>query len=193
MNSYRVWVCAACVMWLGLPGANALAIDESVLSRKPAENAPQGVKDMQVLIGDWECTPSNRQEDGTWKESSRRHTWKWYFALNGMAVQDFWFPAEESPGAPGTNVRIYDAESDSWFIAWATTRMKRFERISATYDGTEMILTGNVPPGGPMNEHDRRITFYNLSGDHFDWKYEANSENTEGEWREVARLACDRV
>lgn len=172
---------------------SAQAVDDDVLSREPAADAPKGVKDLQVLIGDWKCGSSNRQPDGTWEETSYIHVWKWYYTLRGKAIQDFWLPDEDSPSVAGTNLRMFDKDSDSWFIAWSTVEMKKFLHLSATFDGTELVLTGHRDASSDRPEHDLRVTFHNISPDHFDWRHEVMSADTNGEWREVGRLDCDRA
>lgn len=88
---------------------------------------------------------------------------------------------------------MFDEESGTWYIAWSTVAMHDFDYLSATFDGEEYVLTGHKEAWQGRPEHDRRITFHNITGDHFDWKYEAMSANTDGEWREVVRLSCDRL
>lgn len=177
---------------LALFAVETHASGDAVLSREPAPDAPQGVKDLQVLIGDWECGSSNRQEDGTWEETPYRHQWKWYYTLEGRAVQDYWLPDDDSPGVPGTNLRMFDEASGTWFIAWSTVAMNQFEDLSATWEGDEYVLTGHKPAGNGRPEHDRRITFHAIGEDHFDWKYEARGMKPDAEWSEMARLSCDR-
>jgi len=183
---------SAVLLACNVMSAGAWAVDSSVLSREPAPNAPQGVKDLQMLIGDWACGSSNLNDDGTWQETPHEHVWKWYYTLNGQAIQDYWFPDEESRGTPGTNLRMFDREAGTWYIAWSTLDMADFDYLSASYDGEEYVLTGHNEAAGGRPEHERRITFHNISGEHFDWKYEARGTSDESSWSEMARLSCDR-
>ncbi len=182
-------VLAAAALFLSAPAA---AVDSRVLSREPAPDAPQGVRVMQALIGNWQCGSANRQPDGSWQETAFTHEWQWYYTLGGLAVQDYWLPDPDSPGTPGTNLRMYDPEKQSWFIAWSTTDMTAFDSLSATHDGEEMVLTGHKDATDAVPEHDRRITFHGMTDQHFDWKYEARGMKPDAEWRELARLSCDR-
>lgn len=181
---------AAAAILLSAPAA---AVDSRVLSREPAPDAPEDVAKLQVLIGDWQCGSSNRQPDGSWQETAFTHEWKWYYTLDGRAVQDYWLPDPESPGTAGTNLRMYDPEKRRWFIAWSTTDMTAFDYLSATHDGGEMVLTGHKDATAEVPEHERRITFHNMSEEHFDWRYQAKGAQPEAEWREVARLSCNRA
>lgn len=192
MRLFLVTMLALCAAAIPTYPLTAGANDHEALSREPAAGAPKAVKDMQAFIGDWACKPSRLQQDGTWSKPPHTHIWKWYYALGGRAVQDFWFPDQDAQGKPGTNLRMYDPEAESWFIAWSTTAMKQFDLLSATFDGEKMILKGHKNASEQVSEHDRRITFHNISSDHFDWKYEAKGMSEDAAWSEVFRLACDR-
>lgn len=182
---------------LAIPASIAGAAgDEAILTMSPAGNAPQAVKDMKVFIGDWKCRGHRQTEDGEWEPLPWRSDWKWRYVLDGHAVQDFFYPAKESGGTPGTNLRVYDVNSNSWNIAWTTTSLGDFERIQSRFDGETMILHGSVEASARYAAHERRITFHNISSNHFDWKYEAakNRKSAEdGRWQLVSKLVCDRA
>lgn len=40
--------------------------------------------------------------------------------------------------------------------------------------------------------HLMHITFYNISEEHFDWRYESSGLTDGQTWREVSRLSCKR-
>lgn len=157
-------------------------------------DAPAGVDQYGQFAGTWKCTPSSLQEDGSMKEGEARPTWVWHYALNGHAVQDFWIPDPDHivPGsAMGTNLRVYDAEKDKWTMVWSTETMGGFQTFTARMVEGQIVMNGDIP-AGQRPAHLARITFHNISGDHFDWKYEASGPFDGHNWQLHATLACDR-
>lgn len=174
--------------------ATAMPLTANLLgSRNP--DAPEGVDQYGQFAGTWTCIPAARQPDGTLKESEARPTWTWHYALNGHAVQDVWIPdpAQSRPGAAmGTNLRVYDPEKDQWTMVWTTETLGRFQTFNARMKDGEIVMNGDVPQG-QFPAHMARITFHNISDDHFDWKYEASNPGDGVNWQLHSTLACDRV
>jgi hypothetical protein len=157
--------------------------------------APAGIQQYGQFVGRWTCTPASLQPDGSWKASDARPTWTWHYVLSGQAIQDVWIPDPERspPGAAmGTNLRVYDAEHDRWDMVWTTETMGAFQHFSAQMQDGEIVMHGGIPEG-QRKAHLARITFHNISDNHYDWKYEA-SEPDDGEtWQLQMTLSCDRA
>ena len=136
-------------------------------------------------IGDWSIKDWRRSEDGeSWVEGAGA---RWIFRClgNGTAIQDFWMPVG---GDIGTNLRIYNAETQTWDIAWAFTSVTGMARISAKeLNDSTIVMHYESPHPGPK----RRITFYPVRNDGWDWKMEfsADDGNT---WKEVYRIKASR-
>ena len=159
----------------------------ALLASEPADGAPEGLAQFGRLVGTWECTSEQRQQDGSFAAGPNTASWTWFYTLGGKAVQDIWEPAQ---GAVGTNLRIYDAASDSWEIQWATGAVGHFERITAKADGDKVVMHGEVDATAALPAHRRRITFFDISADAFEWKYEATKPGGDSGWTEYSRLHC---
>lgn len=158
-------------------------------------DAASGVEQYGQFVGTWTCVPSSRQEDGTQKEGKARPTWVWHYVLNGTAVQDVWIPdPENSPAGAsmGTNLRVYDPESDTWQMVWATETLGGFQTFTAKMHNGDIVMRGDIA-AGQFPAHLARITFHNISNDHFDWKYEASAQGDGENWNLHSTLSCDRT
>lgn len=168
--------------------------NSALLSEKRNPEAPAGIEQYGQFVGSWNCVPTARQEDGSQKDTDSRPTWVWHYALNGHAVQDVWIPDPENspPGsAMGTNLRVYNAEKDEWIMVWTTETLGQFQTFKAKMQGANIVMRGDIE-AGPHPPHLARITFHNITDDHFDWKYEASAPGDGENWQLHSTLACDR-
>jgi hypothetical protein len=175
--------------------APALSLaDETVLFSGPNPDAPEGIEQYGQFVGSWTCAPAARQEDGELKSFDARPTWVWHYALNGQAIQDVWIPdPDHSPAgsAMGTNLRVYDPETDEWVMVWTTENLRSFQTFTAKMESGNIVMHGDIPTG-PHPPHQARITFHNISDTHFDWKYEASKLDDGENWQLASTLSCDR-
>lgn len=161
-----------------------------LLERHP--DAPAQLDAMAPLIGEWAITTETRQQDGSWQESGWAQ-WNFYFILEGHAIQDDWLAGDPPIGDPpmlqrGTNIRIYDPAEDRWEMAWIANSARSLSTYMATNepDGS-VVMTSHW---GVPNM--RRITFFDMQEDSFEWKLELS--NDEGEtWLEVFRIHGSRI
>ncbi|MEM6576492.1 MAG: hypothetical protein AAF736_19620 [Pseudomonadota bacterium] len=159
----------------------------------PNPAAPAELAQYGALKGSWSCESSSQGPNGEWQTLPGRATWSWYYVLDGHAVQDVWKPAAE--GAPwGTNLRTYDAEKKRWHMVWATQAQPEFDYYEATYSEGMIVMRGENPPRtANIPPHAAKITFYNMSDEHFDWKYEATAPGSDSGWSPFSRISCDRL
>jgi hypothetical protein len=164
----------------------------ALIAAKPAKAAPPELAEFGRLVGVWKCIGERRDKDGTWVKSAEPSTWTWFYSLGGRAVQDIFEPAVGG-GAVGTNVRIYDPQARAWEIQWVTGALSYFERITARREGETMVLRGEVTRSAQVPPHARKITFFDIGPDAFEWKYEATRPKTDKGWQEFSRLHCKRT
>ena len=134
-------------------------------------------------IGDWKIEDSQLAQDGSsWSEGNGA---RWIFTCfgNGTAIQDFWLPAN---GNIGTNLRTYNADTESWEIAWTVDKLPGFTHIRAQQnDDGEIVMHYVSPTQTPM----RRIIFFPV--DASGWKWALEFSNDAGEtWFEVYRITA---
>lgn len=146
------------------------------------------------LAGTWHIEQQLLPAKGSWQDIAPAQ-WNFHYAIGGHAIQDHWIqPPSSQPLSPGevrqygTNIRIYDPETDSWQITWASSDSPSFTTYDAkaNEDG-EMIMSGPDPDRPGVTQ---RITYFDIRNDQWSWKMEFS---TDGEnWLEVARIAATR-
>lgn len=159
----------------------------------PNENAPPELSHMANMIGEWAIADSVRQQDGSWADGTGAD-WDFYYTLDGYAIEDIWVkPAratavdDESSRTVGVNIRKYDPEAQQWVMAWLTKAPGGVETFTATSDDEQVVMLADAPNAqGQL----RRITFYNMTGDSFDWRLEWSTDGEQ--WTEVYRIRGTR-
>lgn len=132
-------------------------------------------------IGDWKIEDSTLAQDGSgWSDGEGA---RWIFTCfgDGVAVQDFWMPAN---GSTGTNLRTYKPETGNWEIAWTIDKLPGFTHIRAEQnDDGNIVMDFVAPIPSPL----RKITFMTPDENGWDWTLEMSTD--EGEtWFEVYRI-----
>lgn len=132
-------------------------------------------------LGNWDIHDSQLSQDGKeWTEGAGA---KWNFVCigDGTAIQDFWMPAD---GSVGTNLRTYNAETESWDIVWTVKPKPGFTHIDARQDENgNIVMHVRLPVPDPL----RRITFFPVDADGWRWKLEFSSDGGDN-WFEVYRI-----
>ena len=154
--------------------------------------APRETLQLGQLVGIWEARQVKRNRDGTWSNDTTRAEWRWYYILDGHAIQDDWIAftagSELAPAtqAVGTNIRIYNPQEQQWYMAWIDKTSRRLATFTATNENGDVVMTGHNAQGRLI-----RNTFSNLTQQSFDWTQEWTQD--EGQtWFAVARISCRR-
>ena len=160
--------------------------ETSVLPFNSTDGCKEGpLTQFGQYIGDWKIEDSSLSRDtGEWEPGQGA---RWIFTClgDGTAIQDFWIPFS---GPVGTNLRTYQAQTDSWDIAWAIKGTPGFAHIVAKQNITgEIIMEYKSPLPNPP----RRITFYPVDGDRWKWKLEFSFDGGDN-WTEVYRIMATR-
>jgi hypothetical protein len=136
-------------------------------------------------IGNWDIADSRLSQDGTEWSDGEGAQWNFVCIGNGTAVQDFWMPAN---GTIGTNLRIYNAGTGNWDIAWAINGLPGFAYIQAREDEDgNIIMHYKTPVPDPL----RRITFFPPDEDGWNWKLELSTDKGET-WFDAYRVRASR-
>lgn len=160
-----------------------------------ADDAHPNINQFGRLVGAWYIEQEVRAEDGSWQSVSDAE-WNFRYALGGYAIQDEWIQpprshdtAEDDSRQYGTNIRVYDAESDSWQVIWASNDQSTFTSYTAVAN-----VEGNVVMQGSDPERPgivQKITYYGIEEDSWQWKMEFSGD--EVNWLEVARITAFRL
>lgn len=129
-------------------------------------------------VGDWDILERRLGQDGNWTDHTGTR-WNFKCVGDGIAVQDFWLPAN---GNAGTNLRIYNAETESWDIAWTATASPGMARINAKLQDNGNIVMRYVTDITP----NRRITFFPPHENGWNWQLEMDLP--EFGWTKVLEL-----
>lgn len=186
--------CAAAALAVASCAAvDAPHADGVALASSPHPDAPEALSHFAPLIGRWAVKDWTRDANGDWVEGPGAD-WEFAYAMDGWAVEDTWVQpprdAALKPGAQrfyGVNVRAWDPASGDWKMTWIHTRAGDPQTWRATSTPDEIVMT-LTPPGADAPQ--RRITFFDMTGDTFDWRMELAGED--GGWREAYRIHGDR-
>ena len=194
MNMLRNLITCSTILCLAIgvgKAATAGTVDGLVSNQMNAVAAPETAH-MAKLIGEWSMSSEQRQQDGSWQASDGQIAdWNFFYTLDGQAIQDVWIAPPRSVAVDdatkrqiGSNLRIYWPEKKEWEMIWVSPRWGYVMAFTATSDDEKVVmLTKEKTPEG----FDQRITFFNMSGDTFDWEMERLGEDGET-WTAVFRL-----
>jgi hypothetical protein len=153
-------------------------------------DAPVETELMGQLAGSWNAEQTIIGKDGTWSSGrTSKGIWRWYYILDGQAIQDDWISIDSSDQQKtvGTNIRIYNPDEKLWYMAWIDKTHRRLATFTATNVRGNVVMDGTNSNG----KHIHNI-FYNIKPDTFGWKQEWTFD--EGiSWVEVARIHCTRI
>lgn len=166
------------------------APNPAIMRSAPHPDAPAELALYGRLVGSWRCQMSAAQPDGTWKPGATS-TWTFFYALGGKAIQDVWVP--DGDGAVGTNLRLYDPATRTWTMVWASAAQTFFDEFTARADGDRIVMHGDRRAREAFGAHRARITFSEVTRDHFTWTYEATAPGADGPWQPIQRLQCAKA
>jgi len=164
---------------------------ESVLMDENAGCMTGPMEQFGRYIGDWDIADLRLSQDGTTWSKGNGARWNFTCVGNGIAVQDFWMPNGPEGSPPpgvGTNLRIYDAATDSWNVAWTATGSPGFTHITAKEDKGGNIVMHWVTP---VQDPPLRITFVKPTQDGWDWVFEVSQDAGET-WTAVTKFTATR-
>ncbi|MGJ8563349.1 MAG: hypothetical protein ACSHXY_07330 [Alphaproteobacteria bacterium] len=173
-----------------LPAETAIiALDiplESVLMDKSAGCLEGPNAEFGRYLGDWDMQSQtlSRKDGKTWTNNPPAR-WNFTCVGNGIAIQDFWMP---SAGGFGTNLRMYNPESESWAVAWTSTGTPGMTEISAKKDVAGNIVMDYVKPvPTPL----RRITFFTPDDTGWDWHLDMSMDDGKS-WTTVNKMRASK-
>lgn len=134
-------------------------------------------------IGDWKIDDEQFAKDGSGWSPGQGARWTFVCIGDGAGVQDYWMP---NGGGFGTNLRIYNPDTGSWEIVWATPAQKGLMHISAKQnDKGDMVMDILSPVQDPP----RRITFFPPDDNGWNWVMEMSFDAGET-WTPVYRITA---
>ena len=137
-------------------------------------------------VGDWDIQDwtLSRDDGKTWIDGNGAR-WNFTCVGDGIGVQDFWMP---NGGGVGTNLRIYNAETESWDIVWTATNAPGTMNINAVQQQDGEIVMSIL---SPEQKPPRRIIFYPPTNEGWDWAMQMDPSNS-GSWTTVYKIKATR-
>lgn len=137
---------------------------------RPHPDAPEQIKDYQILIGLSDCKSLTRNNEGEWNKDSVDVIWRYKYIMNGMAVQDESLKADQ---IHTSSIRQFNQEAGKWYVTFFSSAApsNSFTSWEGGMTGNEMILTKEQKAPNGM-EGFYKITFYDISKNGFNWKGE---------------------
>ena len=132
-------------------------------------------------VGDWKIEDEQLARDGSGWSPGTGARWTFECIGDGMAVQDHWYP---NNGGYGTNLRTYNANSDTWEIVWAAKAQQGLMHITARQSDDGNIVMNVVSPEPPQP---RRIIFFAPDDGGWDWAMQWSQDGGET-WFDVYRI-----
>ncbi len=165
------------------------------------ERTPEEVAQFGQLNGVWYCTQYKLNQESKEFEVDSKAYWAWKYILDGYCVQDFWYQGEkETPyykffkrDLMLTQLRVYDPEEKIWNVAFINNNNREgpgrvFGLFKAYAEGDEVIM--DFEPQDPENY--RRITFYDITDETFEWKAELSKD--EGKtWNVTWKISAKKI
>lgn len=164
-------------------GGNVFADDHPFIDTDKSQCMQGPVAQFGRYVGDWKISDETLTKDGSgWKPGATK---RWIFECigNGTAVQDFWMPPG---GGFGTNLRIYNPDTEKWDIVWTASNVKGFTHISAVQNAEGNIEMEII---SPVQDPPRRIIFFTPQGERWNWVMQMSQDSGET-WFDVYRITA---
>jgi len=180
---------SAFVIIFTLQSNTSQAVDLHMLQQL-SKKAPSETMQFGRLVGNWAISDSGLDKEGNWI-SGPGADWNFYWILNGTAIQDDWISPPLDKTEPekgrqfGTNIRIYNPKLKQWEMAWASNNGAKVDTFKAKAEGESVVMKGFYAGA------ETKITFFNISKNHFSWKMEQQDKDTKA-WKEVYRIEGER-
>ena len=147
---------------------------------RPNPKAPPELSQFAFIIGEWRCDVRVEGPDETWE--TFQATWVGRYILDGYVIADEYRMTNRAGDVVvhGINFRTYSVDRKTWVMRWLdATRSFWVELGSEDRGGVrvtpEAITFDLVDQFAP--DALSRVTFSNMSADHFTWKEEKSLDD----------------
>jgi hypothetical protein len=134
---------------------------------KANPEAPEQIKDYELMIGKCNCKSISRKQDGSWNDAIDM-VWRWKYIMNGMAVQDETLKAD---GKHSGSIRQFSVDSSKWYVHYYASnapisKLPVWEGTKKE-NGTIVHYKDHKAPNGTEGFY--RLTFYDISKSGYKW------------------------
>lgn len=160
----------------------------------PSSNAAPEFSQFAFIIGKWMCDVRLKGEGGSWQQYQA--TWVGRYILGGHAIADEYRMTNQAGEliVHGMNFRSYSAERRTWIMKWLNAKGFWLDLVPEDLGGVrvepEIVTFDYVDKFAPNALN--RVTFSNISTDHFTWRGETSSDQGKS-WAEFMVIEAHRI
>lgn len=137
-------------------------------------DAPEKIKEFAPLIGSSQCKSVQRNQDGSWQDTTNM-IWEFRYIFNGQAIQDF---SWKQNGNYSSSVRQFNPDSSLWVVTYFSAQTPSLSPSTWTGNLVEGKIVLERPQKAPNGlDGYSRLTFYDISDEAFKWIGEWVSKN----------------
>ena len=129
---------------------------------------PSQASDWDPLIGVSDCKSLQRNNDGTWKDTTSM-VWEYRYIFDGRSVQDITLKED---GNHSSSIRQYIPDSAAWYVTYFSSTSPA--PVPSTWKGGKaengdiVLYKDQKTPTGMEGYY--KILFYDISESGFNWK-----------------------
>jgi hypothetical protein len=161
----------------------------------PNPQAPPELSQFAFIIGKWRCDVRVKGKDGAWQ--AYQASWVGRYILDGYVIADEYRMTNQAGEliVHGMNFRSYSAEKKTWVMRWLDATRSSWVELGPEELGGVRVSRKSIT----FNLIDRfapdaisRVTFSNISEDHFTWS-EDQSLDRGMTWTEFVAIEAHRI
>ncbi len=173
--------------------------DAQAMNRKseygnPNHKAPPELSQFAFIIGKWRCDVKAKGEDGVWQKYQA--TWVGRYILDGYVIADEYRMVNQAGEliVHGMNFRSYSVEKKTWVMRWLDATRSFWvelgpETLGGVHINSKTITFNLIDKIAP--DAISRVTFSNISTDHFTWSEEKSLDKGRT-WNEFVVIEAHR-
>ena len=158
-------------------------------------NAPPELSQFAFIIGEWRCDVRAQGNDGNWQ--TYQATWIGRYILDGYVIADEYRMTNHAGElvVHGLNFRSFSVEKKAWVMRWLDATRSFWvelgpEELGGVRVSPEMITFHLIDKFAP--DAISRVSFSNISADHFTWKEEKSLDHGRT-WAEFVAIEAYRA
>ena len=161
----------------------------------PNPKAPPELSQFAFIIGEWRCDVRVKDDDGTWQ--TYQATWVGRYILDGYVIADEYRMTDHAGAlvVHGMNFRSYSVDKKTWVMRWLDATSSFWvelgpEELGGVRVNLETITFNLIDRFAP--DAVSRVTFANISVDHFTWREEKSLDQGRT-WTEFVAIEAQRI
>lgn len=174
---------------------DAQAMTRQTQHGNPNPNAPPELSQFAFIIGEWRCDVRVKEDSGAWQ--TYQATWVGRYILDGYVIADEYRMTNQAGElvVHGMNFRSYSVDKKTWVMRWLDATRSFWVELGPEELGGVRVSPGTIT----FNLIDTfapdaisRVTFSDISADHFTWREEKSLDQGRT-WTEFVAIEAHRT